>query len=176
MGNNDTDSFSSSADDHTNSDDEVWNDVPEDLFQKDIFSAQALPDPTPKKGKLQVVNSLVQWLLYFLLIWQSICHISDNGLAWLLQFLLQFLKVIHVHAPTDMLNELIIIFPTSLYMVRQLLAVDRDDFTKYVVCPKCTKCYEYTECVYVVNGRHVIKRCTNTFYKNNSEIPRIVQS
>ena len=44
MGNNDTDSYSSSADDHTNSDDEVWNDVPEDLFQKDIFSAQALPD------------------------------------------------------------------------------------------------------------------------------------
>ncbi|CAB3993473.1 Hypothetical predicted protein [Paramuricea clavata] len=41
------------ADDHTNSDDKVWNDVPEDLFQKDILSAQALPNATPKKGKLQ---------------------------------------------------------------------------------------------------------------------------
>ena len=93
------------------------------------------------------------------------CHISDNGLAWLLQFFLQFLRVINAYAATDMLNELIIIFPTSLYMVRKLLAVDRDSFTKYVVCPKCTKCYQYDECVKMVNGRHVVKRCSSKFYK-----------
>ena len=43
--------------------------------------------------------------------------------------------------------------------------MNRDSFAKYVVCPTCTKCYEYNECVKEVNGRHIVKRCTNKFYK-----------
>lgn len=158
---NDSDSTGSNEEDN---DGEVWKDVPEDLFEQDVLSASPLPDPQPKQTKLQAVNSTVQWLAYFLLIWQSLCHISDNGLAWLLQFLLQFLKVINAYAPTDTLNELSIIFPTSIYMIRKLLAVDRDSFTKFVVCPKCTKCYQYDECVKNVDGRHVVKRCSSKFY------------
>lgn len=94
---NDSDSTGSNEEDN---DGEVWKDVPEDLFEQDVLSASPLPDPQPKQTKLQAVNSTVQWLAYFLLIWQSLCHISDNGLAWLLQFLLQFLKVINAYAPT----------------------------------------------------------------------------
>lgn len=82
----------------------------------------------------------------------------------MLRFLLQFFKIIHVHAPTDILVELIVIFPTSLYMLRKCLALDRNNFTKYVVCPKCTKRYEYNQCVTEVNGHHVIKRRNNMFY------------
>ena len=37
----------------------------------------------------------------------------------------------------SVIEELIAVFPTSLYMLRQFLKIDRDDFTKYVVCPKC---------------------------------------
>ena len=28
-------------------------------------------------------------------------------------------------------------------MLRQFPKIDRDDFTKYIVCPRCYKCYEY---------------------------------
>ena len=66
--------------------------------------------------------------------------------------------------PGDILTELITIFPTSLYMVRQLLDLDRGNFTKYVICPKCTKCYGYNECFVEVNGQHVVKRCSSKFY------------
>lgn len=55
--------------------------------------------------------------------------------------------------------------PHALYMVRKLLAVDRDGFQKYVVCPKCTKCYEYNDCVKVLDGHHVVKQCNSKFYK-----------
>ena len=134
------------------------------LLQQDILSAPPLPDPAPKQRKVHFVNSIVCWLLYFILIWQGTCHVSDNGLAWLLRFLLQLFRVLNVHVPGDILTELITIFPTSLYMVRQLLDLDRDNFTKYVVCPKCTKCYGYNECVVEVNGQHVVKRCSNKFY------------
>ena len=35
-------------------------------------------------------------------------------------------------------------------------ALDRDNFTKYVVCPKCTACYEYSECVCDVDMVHML--------------------
>lgn len=120
---------------------------------------------------MHLVSSIVRWLLYFILIWQGVCHVSDNGLAWLLRFLLQFFKAINVHVPADILTELIAIFPTSLFMGRQLLDLDRDNFTKYVVCPKCTTCYDYNQCVVNVNGRHVVKRCATTFYSRGKSQP-----
>jgi hypothetical protein len=154
-----------SEDDSTEStDDEIWPDVSEEILDQDISSNEALPDPIPKRRKVQVVNSILQWLLYFILIWQGVCHLSDNGLAWLLRFLLQFLKVLNIHVTGELLTELIAIFPTSLYMVRQLLDLDRDNFNKYVVCPKCSACYEYNECVRDVDGRHVVKRCSSKHY------------
>ena len=59
---------------------------------------------------------------------------------------------------------MLLIFPGSLYLVRQFLNLDRDDFNKFVVCPKCTKLYKYDSCLEMVNGRQVAKKCTNTYY------------
>lgn len=151
-------------DENEDTDDEVWSDIGRDLLDQDILSAPPLPDPEAKRAKLHYINSLLQWFLYFLFIWQSICHISDNGLAWLLRFLLQFFKALNLHIPDDILVELIAIFPTSLYMLRQHLKLDRDDFTKYVVCPKCTKCYEYGECLRNINGEIIAKCCSNKLF------------
>jgi hypothetical protein len=64
----------------------------------------------------------------------------------------------------SVIEELIAVFPTSLYMLRQFLKIDRDDFTKYVVCPKCYKCYEYGECLVDRNGQYFAKRCSNKLY------------
>ncbi len=119
---------------------------------------------------MQIANSILDWLLYFLLIWQSVCYVSDNGLVWLLRFLLQFLKVLNIHLTGELLTELIAMFPTSLYMVRQILVLDRDNYTKYVVCPKCTACYEYSECVRDVDDRHVVKRCSSKHYSRGKMI------
>ena len=63
----------------------------------------------------------------------------------------------------DFLAELINLLPTSLYLLRQFINFDRDSFTKYVVCPKCTKIYGYDSCLKVENNRTVAKRCSNTF-------------
>ena len=106
--------------------------IPGDLLDQDISSPPPLPTPERKRSKFHFVTSLLQWLLYFLLIWQSICHISDNGLAWLLKFLSQFFHALNIHVSDSIIEELIAVFPTSLYMLRQFLKIDRDDFTKYV--------------------------------------------
>ena len=146
------------------SEDEFWNDVPGDLLDQDISSPPPLPTPETKRSKLHSVTFLLQWLLYFLLIWQSVCHVSDNGLAWLLKFLFQFFRALNINISGSIFEELIAVFPTSLYMLSQFLKIDRDDFTKYVVCPKCYKCYEYGECLAHRNDQYFAKQCSNKLY------------
>ena len=61
------------------------------------------------------------------------------------------------------LMELISLLPSSLYLVQQFINLDRDSFTKFVVCPKCTKLYSYDSCLMSANNRIVAKTCCNTF-------------
>ena len=101
-----------------------------------------LPEAQHHKTALQEVNSLVFWLLYFLLLWQATCHLSDNGLVWLLRFLISWLKVLGVEISSEVFENVLLCFPGSLYLIRQFLNLDRDDFNKFVVCPKCTRLYK----------------------------------
>ena len=119
--------------------DEIWDDVIPDELQRDL-EADPLPLPNDEgERSTSVVHSLVFWFVYFLLTWQLSCHISDNGMAWLLRFLSAWLKVLGLAIPSETLGQLVIIFPSSLYMLRQFFNFDRDDFNKYVLCQKCHK-------------------------------------
>ena len=82
-GDNDQDSDQDNDQEIEDSEDEFRKDIPGDVLDQGISSPPPLPTPERKHSKLHFVTSLLQWLLYFLFIWQGICHISDNGLAWL---------------------------------------------------------------------------------------------
>lgn len=134
-----------------------------EILSKDIESAQPLPDFKQRLTSLQKANSLIFWFVYFLLMRQATCHLSDNGMVWLLRSLVSWLKVLGVEVLNEFLGKVILIFPGSLYLVRQFLNFDRDDFTKFVVCPKCAKLYKYDSCLTMVNNRQVAKKCSNTY-------------
>lgn len=133
------------------------------MLSRDIESAPPLPEFQRRQTPLQKVNSLIFWFVYFLLIWQATCHLSDNGMAWLLRFLVSWLKVLGIEISNDVFEKIILSFPGSLYLVRQFLNFDRDNFNKFVVCPKCTKLYKYDSCLTMVNNRQVAKTCSNTY-------------
>ena len=149
---------------------EFWDETSSDILDEDILSAPPISEPAPKQRKLNMVHSLLQWFLYCLLIWQSITHLSDNGLIWLLQMIFYFLEAINVHIPNEVFAELVAVFPCFLYMARKYLSVDRDNFTKYVVCPKCTKCYHYNECLKKVHGRTVAKLCSSLSFARRKSV------
>lgn len=79
-------------------------------------------------------------------------------------------KVLGIEISNDVLEKLILSFPGSLYLVRQFLNLDRDNFNKFVVCPKCTKLYKYDSCLTTVNNRQVAKKCTNTYYSRGRKM------
>lgn len=69
---------------------EFWEDVLMEDLLCDVESRAPCPEPSRKQTRTQKLTALVQWLVYFILMWQSLCKLSDNGLEWLLQFLFQF--------------------------------------------------------------------------------------
>lgn len=62
----------------------------------------------------QQLTTVVQWLVYFIFMWQSLCKLSDSGLEWLLQFLFQFLEVLSDLSGCEYREELLTIIPSSL--------------------------------------------------------------
>ena len=156
--------FEQESDSSQSESDEIWNGVLQEMLSRDIESGPPLPEARHGTTEVQKVNSLVFWIVYFLLIWQAACHLSDNGLAWLLRFLVTWLKALGMEISSEVFEKLILAFPGSLYLMRQFLNLDRDNFNKFVVCPKCTKLYKYDSCLEIVNNQQVARKCCNTYY------------
>ncbi|CAB4011818.1 Hypothetical predicted protein [Paramuricea clavata] len=160
---NDSNEFATDDD----SGEEVWN----DLVLKDLINDIENPRPLPaKEDDKHIVHSLLFWLLYFLLIWQTSCYISDNGMAWLLKFLSSWFKLLGVIVPSDTLAQIVTAFPGTLYMLRQFFHFDRDNFDKFVVCSKCHSLYEYNECLKTVNNRKVGRKCSGVRYSRGKRV------
>jgi hypothetical protein len=90
-------------------------------------------------------------------------------MAWLMKFLSTWLKMLGMDMSSDILAKIVTIFPGSLYMMRQFLDLDRDNFNKFVVCPKCTKLYKYDSCLTTVNNKQVAKTCSNFHYSRKKK-------
>ena len=140
------------------------------------LEGKPLPEAQKPLSKVQKVSAIIQWLCFFLIYWQLVCHISDNGLECLLCFFYQFLQVINCSIDSIFLKELLVIFPTSVYMVRKVICLDRDDFTKYAVCLKCKKLYTLDECT-VKNGiSETVGFCVKTKFFTETELLSVVQN
>ena len=154
----------SSDDSSSDEKEEIWDGILPESLARDIDSAPLLPEAELPMTKQKKVNVLVFWLVYFLLIWQVTCHISDNGMAWLLKFMVSWFKVLGLQLSSDFFAKIVTALPGSLYLMRQFLNLDRDNFNKFVVCPKCSKLYSYESCLKVVNNRQVPNLCSNYYY------------
>ena len=71
----------------------------------------------------------------------------------MLCFMFQFLHLLGVTCNNESLVEVTMMFPSSLYLLRQFVKLDRDNFTKYVVCPECTKLYHLDCCTVRIGDR-----------------------
>ena len=135
-----------------------WDDFPEAILD-DLGKEQPLSELRDKSTISKKMTSLLQWFLLFILLWQANCKISNNGLEWLLRFLFQFLHLVGVICHCEYLVKFCTMFPTSLYVLRQLVNLDRDDFVKYVVCPNCSSLYDPGDCTQRIGGRIAAKCC-----------------
>lgn len=73
----------------------------------------------------------------------------------------QFLHLLGVTTNNEHLIEIAVMVPSSLYLLRKFVTLDRDNFTKYAVCPECLKLYNLDSCTVRIGERVESKTCTN---------------
>ncbi len=61
--------------------------------------------------------------------------------------------------------------PATMGKMEKLAGLNKQSFTEYVVCPKCSCIFEYKDCIQIVNGKKESKRCCHAFWVPNHPQP-----
>ena len=112
-------------------------------------------------GEHQQLRLLIKWLLIFVSRLRVLFSIPDAASSFILKFFSIFLRLFgKILAPAVAIP----ILPTSIYMMRQMFDGVKD-FTRYVVCRKCSAVYKLENCN--ENGRSKI--CQFVSYPNHPQ-------
>ena len=49
-----------------------------EVWEGDVADDEPLQEPVQENSSTQALTTLLQWLVYFLLLWQATCKTSDN--------------------------------------------------------------------------------------------------
>ena len=91
-------------------------------------------------------RKLIEDYCQYLMKWQYRYKISDAAITELFKFIEAFLWMCTMFGVFTVKNKAVGFLswiPNSLYKARKLLKLNRDDFDKYVPCPKCDTIYQY---------------------------------
>lgn len=89
--------------------------------------------------------SIVIVFCHLLYSWKTIMNVSDSCFECLLKIISYFIQLMKLITSAETLDMLLEIFPRTIYKIKRLLGLDRDDFIKYVCCPKCNHLYKYID-------------------------------
>lgn len=110
---------------------------------------------------LVLSNTFIRLIIIFVMTWKIMHNLSDAAVNVLFCFLKRLLDLMARLIQSKALKQLSSLLPQSLYMIRKHLGINRDDFEKFVVCPKCSSCYKPEDCVRTLsNGRKKGERCS----------------
>ena len=149
---------------------EVWNLAVDDVDADFPQDRSKFPSVTVYEASKvhESAKCIVRWMLIFLCLWSSFCSLSDNALEILLEFLRAVFDSMGTIFPV--IASFTVLLPRSLRLLRKQLGIDQDQFTKYVVCPKCHQLYNFDDC-YDTNllGKKVTKICTFVEHPNHRQ-------
>ena len=133
--------------------DEDGEDVDEELEADSVYA-----NPTEGAAFVKVITA-------FLLLWQSVFKVSNSAL----EALLKFMKIILRYPPFSIVvnDNSKTLIPGSLLKAHRLLQLNRDDFCKLVVCPKCESTYKREECIDHCGTNALIKLCSHVEFPNH---------
>lgn len=123
-----------------------------------------LVDEVPADGR---IHAALQWLVRFLVAWQSQVGLSDRALQMLFTFLSSFFHVLGLILPASV--TLAHFFPKSVHAAKKSLHLDQDSFMKYVVCPRCHSLYDFDECFEHSGNRRIPRNCSHISHPNHPQ-------
>ena len=97
-----------------------------------------------KKAIKFIIQAVFSWKAYFCL--------TDNVLAFIISSIFVCLQYLSNICSSNKLERIVASFPKTLYLARQMLRLNDDDFINYVTCPKCYSLHNYNDCTGKKNG------------------------
>ena len=153
---------SSSSSSSEDSGDEVWSESETECPPADTTLFERLEQDPPHSPRRQVL-SITTWLVFILAMWQATYFVSDHSLTIVLTTIQAFTNLLSQQVGSTVLGPCLVgLVPASVYMVRKLLGVDRENFTKYVVCVRCNSIYTFRDC-FTVEGQP--RLCTKVLFE-----------
>ena len=114
---------------------EHWDNTELHELAKDLCSKESNQKANDRERNKSKARALFEWVTYFLLVLQLRQYLSDQTLEYILQFLVGISKIIGTESFIAM--SLSSLLPSSIYLLRTRIGLDRGEFSKYAVCIKC---------------------------------------
>ena len=89
---------------------------------------------------------IITLCIMFLFTWQRIFRLSDTGMGALFLFFASFFGVLISVFGLSHMSEFVKHLPKTALQARKFVGHCRDNFTKYVSCPKCHYVYDMDIC------------------------------
>ena len=110
-------------------------------------------------------SPLTQWLICFLIRFQSKYYIPDAAIDALLKFLYTLFLVIGRFSSNVALG-ITRILPKTLYSMKNVVGYN-DSFQRYVVCPRCHKMYDTSDCISRCGSIESTRNCSFVKHPNH---------
>ena len=111
---------------------------------------------------------LIETYLRFLLLWQAMFRISDVGLGVLLSFFAALMLIMARVLAIESLKTFSKYLPVTVRAARKFLGRNKDSFTKYACCPKCSSLYPLEKCIIKLpNNATTSLKCTFIRHPNH---------
>ena len=99
---------------------------------------------------------LLRFIIFFLLSWLAIFHISNVAMDVAFKFLVILLHRIGDFTQSAKLKVLAHAFPNTMIKAQTFYSINRDNYKQLVVCEKCSCTYEYSDCIRNSTGSEVL--------------------
>ena len=132
-------------------------------------------DPSDEEEDTQVqFQSVLFGLFFFLNFFQLLFRISERAMQAMLKFIHLFISQLLSLSPGNKVLEHIHKYlPKSFPSIQKCLK--NDGATEYVVCPRCFKLYDYTNCIVGVGSQAESLRCNHVEYPNHPQVYRRIK-
>ena len=132
----------------------------EEIWEEDV--EEPLNDARP------LVSWEIRIILMVILTWQFCFGVSDAGVMALLSVLSKIFKMLSRNFDEgSILQQLAVALPTTLNGTMSLIGLDKDNFTLYIVCPRCSSVFSYDSGFSVTNGQRASNCCLHVPWPNH---------
>ena len=120
-------------------------------------------------------SNLLLKLLWFMFLWQSVFHMSDAAVKSMLSFFKYFVRVLGLVCQNSSMVAFSQEIPLAVKTAEKYLGIgfDHGGIVEFVVCPKCSSVYCYSDCVEIkANGTKHAKWCHHIKYPRHPHVSK----